>query len=87
MQNDVTVEEAAEDLKLRPSQIRSIEEGKIEDFKDVFYLKYFIRDYAKYLGLDGSKLVDQFNEFLFLSVFGIFEGLPLFFAFSHSALK
>lgn len=64
-ENGVTVEEAAEDLKLRPSQIRSIEEGKIEDFKDVFYLKYFIRDYAKYLGLDGSKLVDQFNEFLF----------------------
>ena len=41
-ENGVTVEEAAEDLKLRPSQIRSIEEGKIEDFKDVFYLKYFI---------------------------------------------
>ena len=64
-ENGDTVEEAAEDLKLRPSQIRSIEEGKIEDFKDVFYLKYFIRDYAKYLGLDGNKLVDQFNEFLF----------------------
>jgi len=64
-ENGVTVEEAAEDLKLRPSQIISIEEGKIEDFKDVFYLKYFIRDYSKYLGLDTEKLVDQFNEFLF----------------------
>lgn len=64
-ENGVTVEEAAEDLKLRPSQIISIEDGKIEDFKDVFYLKYFIRDYAKYLGMDGNKLVDQFNEFLF----------------------
>ena len=28
-------------------------------------MKYFIRDYAKYLGLDGEKLVDEFNEFLF----------------------
>ncbi len=28
-------------------------------------LKYFIRDYAKYLGLDGEKMVDEFNEFLF----------------------
>ena len=64
-ENGVSVEEAAEDLKLRPSQIISIEEGKVEDFKDVFYLKYFIRDYAKYLGLDGEKLVDEFNEFLF----------------------
>ena len=61
----ISLEEAAEDLKLRPSQIENIESGNIEAFKDVFYLKYFIRDYAKYLGLDGNKLVDQFNEFLF----------------------
>ena len=50
---------------MRPSQITSIEEGKLEDFKDVFYLKYFIRDYAKYLGLDGEKMLDEFNEYLF----------------------
>ena len=62
-ENGVTVEEAAEDLKLRPSQIRSIEEGKIEDFKDVFYLKYFIRDYAKYLGLDSEKILDELIKY------------------------
>lgn len=64
-ENGVSIEEAAEDLKLRPSQIVSIEEGKKEDFEDVLYLKYFIRDYAKYLGLDGEALVDEFNEYLF----------------------
>ena len=64
-ENGVSIEEAAEDLKLRPSQIVSIEEGKKEDFDDVFYLKYFIRYYAKYLGLDGEELVDEFNEYLF----------------------
>ncbi len=64
-ENGLSVEEVAEDLKMRPSQITSIEEGKIEDFKDVFYLKYFIRDYAKYLGLDGEKILDEFNEYLF----------------------
>lgn len=64
-ENGLSVEEVAEDLKMRPSQIISIEEGKSEDFKDVFYLKYFIRDYAKYLGLDGEKLLDEFNEYLF----------------------
>ena len=64
-ENGVSIEEAAEDLKMRPSQIISLEEGKKEDFKDVVFLKYFIRDYAKYLGLDGEKLVDEFNEFLF----------------------
>lgn len=64
-ENGVSVEEAAEDLKMRPSQIISLEEGKKGDFKDVVFLKYFIRDYAKYLGLDGEKMVDEFNEFLF----------------------
>lgn len=64
-ENGLSVEEVAEDLKMRPSQIISIEDGKSEDFKDVFYLKYFIRDYAKYLGLDSEKLLDEFNEYLF----------------------
>ena len=36
-----------------------------DDFKDIFYLKYFIRDYAKYLGLDSDKMLDEFNEYLF----------------------
>ena len=64
-QNGLSIEEVAEDLKMRPTQISSIEEGKTEDFKDVFYLKYFIRDYAKYLGLDSEKILDEFNEYLF----------------------
>jgi len=64
-ENGVSIEEAAEDLKMRPSQIISLEDGKKDDFKDVVFLKYFIRDYAKYLGLDGEKMVDEFNEFLF----------------------
>ena len=64
-ENGVSIEEVAEDLKMRPSQIVSLEDGKKEDFKDVLFLKYFIRDYAKYLGLDGEELVDEFNEFLF----------------------
>ena len=64
-ENGVSIEEVAEDLKMRPSQIISLEKGRKEDFKDVLFLKYFIRDYAKYLGLDGESLVDEFNEFLF----------------------
>ena len=64
-ENGVSLEEAASDLKMRASQLQSIEEGRKEDFKDVFSLKYFIRDYAKYLGLDGEAILDEFNEYLF----------------------
>ena len=28
-------------------------------------MKYFIRDYSKYLGLDPEEMVDEFNEYLF----------------------
>lgn len=61
----ISIEEAAEDLKLRPSQIENIESGNMEAFKDIFYLKYFIRDYSKYLGLKYEDMVDEFNEYLF----------------------
>ena len=36
----ISIEEAAEDLKLRPSQLENIEEGNREAFKDVFYMKH-----------------------------------------------
>ena len=61
----ITIEEAANDLKLKPSQIEDIEAGNKDAFKDIMHLKYFIRDYAKYLGLDYEDMIDDFNEFLF----------------------
>ena len=64
-ENGVSIEEAAQDLQMRVSQLESIEEGNKDDFKDIFSLKYFIRDYAKYLGLDGEEMLDSFNEYLF----------------------
>lgn len=64
-EHGVSVEEAAEDLNLRVSQIENIEQGNLKVFKDVFYLKCFIRDYAKYLGLDEERIMDEFNEFFF----------------------
>ena len=61
----ITVEEAAQDLKIRPAQIESIEEGDKDAFKDIFYLKMFIKNYSKYLGLDYDQMVEEFNEYLF----------------------
>lgn len=61
----ITVEEVSEDLKVDLSQIENLESGNMEDFKDVYYLKYLIRDYSKYLGLDKEKLINEFNEYLF----------------------
>lgn len=62
---EISIEEAAQDLKSTIDQIEDVEEGRIEAFKDIFFLKYFIRDYSKYLGLDYEEMVDDFNEYLF----------------------
>lgn len=61
----ISIEEAAEDLKVRPSQIEEVEAGNMQTFKDIFSLKFFIRDYSKYLGLNYDEIVDEFNEYLF----------------------
>ena len=61
----ISLEEAAEDLKTKVEQLNDVESGNMEAFQDIFYVKYFIRDYAKYLGLDYEDMVDEFNEYLF----------------------
>lgn len=63
--NGVSVAEAAEDLELSLSQIENIESGNVKAFKDVYTLKQYIGQYAKYLGLDSEKVIDEFNGFLF----------------------
>lgn len=61
----VSIEEASEDLNIKENFLLNIEEGKIGCFKDIFELKEYISSYAKYLGLDGEKLIDEFNEYMF----------------------
>lgn len=63
--NGVSIAEAAEDLDFSSSQIENIESGNVRAFKDVYDLKEYIKQYAKYLGLDPDSVVDEFNEFLF----------------------
>ena len=61
----VSIKEASKDLDLSEPILENIEEGKIGAFKDVLELKNYITNYAKYLGLDEVKIVDDFNEYLF----------------------
>ena len=63
--NGVGLEEAAEDLKVKPEILEAIESGDKEPFKDIFYLKELLKNYSKYLGLDYDEIVEEFNEYLF----------------------
>lgn len=65
LESGVSLEEASTDLKIKTLILENIEDGNIGCFKDIFVLKDYIYDYAKYLGLDADKTIDTFNEYLF----------------------
>lgn len=64
-ESGVSLEEASADLKIKTLILENIEDGNMGCFKDIFVLKDYIYDYAKYLGLDADKTIDIFNEYLF----------------------
>ena len=64
-ESGVSLEEASVDLEIKPLILENIEDGNIGCFKDIFVLKDYIYDYAKYLGLEPDKIIDEFNEYLF----------------------
>lgn len=61
----VSIDEAAEDLNLTVHQLDNIESGNTRAFKDIYELRELVKEYAKYLGLDPEKVLDEFNDFLF----------------------
>lgn len=61
----LSLEEVSEDLKIDIKDLENIEIGNRKYFDDVYSLKNYIYEYAKYLGLDPETLVEEFNEFMF----------------------
>jgi cytoskeleton protein RodZ len=63
--NGVSIDEAASDLGLSTTQLENVESGNTRAFNDIYLLRQFIRQYAKYLGLDPDQVIDEFNDYLF----------------------
>ena len=63
--NGVSLEEAASDLNVDVSYLENIESANVRAFKDVYYMRELVREYAKYLGLSEEKIQDESNDFLF----------------------
>ena len=61
----VNIEEASKDIDIKVEILQNIESCNIVCFKDIFILKEYIKIYAKYLGLDSDKLIDEFNDYMF----------------------
>ena len=61
----VSLEEAGSDLNIKVPVLENMEQGNLNVFKDIFALKNYIHDYAKYLGLNPDDMIQEFNEYLF----------------------
>lgn len=61
----ISKEEVIKDLDITESQLDNLEDGNINAFKDIFFLKETIKKYSKYLNLNEDEIMDMFNDFMF----------------------
>lgn len=61
----ISKSEVIKDLDITESQLDNLEDGNINAFKDVFFLKDIVKKYAKYLNLNEDEIMDNFNDFMF----------------------
>jgi len=62
MQQGRTVAEMAQQLKLLPRQLEALEEGRFEDLPGPVFVRGFVRNYARALGLDPEPLLEMLGE-------------------------
>ncbi len=58
----LTLRQAAEQTKIHPSILESLEEGRLEQRLSPVYVKSFLRQYAQFLGLDPSEAVAAYGQ-------------------------
>lgn len=61
----ISKDEVIKDLNITESQLDNLEDGNVNAFKDIFFLKDIVKKYAKYLNLDEDEIIDKFNDFIF----------------------
>lgn len=61
----ISKSEIAKDLEITEGQLENLEDGNVNAFKDIFFLKDLIKKYTKYLNLDEDEVMDKFNDFMF----------------------
>ena len=65
LDTSISLEEVSKDTSIPLVALEQIEDGSIGSFKDIFELKDYLKSYAKYLGLDSEKIINEFNEYMF----------------------
>lgn len=67
----LTLDEIAEDIKIRPDLLRAIEEGSFQKIEEPIYRTLMLKNYAEYLGLSWETLASQYDrESVYISMQG-----------------
>ncbi len=61
----IDLDEVSKDIEINKIALENIEAGKIGAFKNIFLLKDYLYNYAKYLGLNPDEILSEFNEYVF----------------------
>lgn len=61
----VSLDEVSKDLNIPVIVLEQIEAGSIGSFEDIYVLKQYMIDYAKYLGVNVDTVIVKFNEYMF----------------------
>ena len=52
-------------MEITTAQLENLEDGNVNAFKDIFFLKELIKKYAKYLNVNEDEVISEFNDFVF----------------------
>ncbi len=58
----LSIDDAVKETKIRSKYLKAIENGHFDIIPGEVYAKGFIKSYAKFLGLDGSAMVDEYKD-------------------------
>lgn len=58
----LTLEDARRELKVHPNILKSLEENTAHESLSPVYIRSFLRTYARYLGLNAGKIVEEYSE-------------------------
>ncbi|MBM6761239.1 helix-turn-helix domain-containing protein [Megamonas hypermegale] len=60
-QKNLSLEDAEKGTNIRKLYIKAIEDGNYDKLPGEVFLKGFMKTYAKFLGLDGQKIIEQYK--------------------------
>ena len=61
----ISLEEVSKDINIPVIALEQIEAGTFGSFEDIYELKRWLIEYAKYIGYDTDKVTKEFNEYMF----------------------